>query len=358
MPRARFGALIGGLSLLGVAVLAACGGSGDEDSSEASPTSPTPASLTADENAYLDQVSAAYSLTETNFAKYGRILSQSFGTSDALLGALSEAGAGATFSPTLDALEEIDPPERFRLDHELLLDRIEAAVAADLAIAEAGENRDIVAFTVANKELSLVLGSLAVETSSDFCLRLGVFDQLCEPGDDLPGGEYGRSLNTIMRDFEFNWSPRVGSLIDTANPEQFGSVSYAPLISAEEYARLFALIAPEVEDVLVSVRESIEALDPGDEFAADHDRLLQYFDGVADAFRTVYQAVEDEDRVSRLRSIEGQLANWCSARQDFVDSGTDSISFVGVHFPGPPPGDFPAPPPGAPAPPPDPCGAA
>ncbi|MEE8385113.1 MAG: hypothetical protein V3S01_04280 [Dehalococcoidia bacterium] len=344
--------------MLGVAVLAACGGSGDEDSSEASPTAPTaptPVSLTTDEIAYLGQVRAAYRLTEANFAKFGRILGQSFATSDAMLGALSEAGAGTTFSPTLDALEEIEPAERFRVDHNLLLEKIEAAVAGDLAIAEAGENRDIVAFTVGNKELSLVFGTLAFETSSAFCLGLDINPpNLCEPGDDLPGGEYGSNLNTIMRDFEFNWGPRVGSLIDTANPDQFGAVSYAPLISAEEYDRLFALIAPEVEDVLVSARESIEALEPGDEFAADHDRLLLYFDGLANSFGAVYQAVEDDDRVSRLRSIEGQLANWCSARQDFLDSGTDFMAIVGVHFPGPPPGDSPAPPPGAP---PDPCGA-
>jgi hypothetical protein len=354
MPRIRFGVLIGGLSLLGVAVLAACGGSGDEDSSEASPTAPTPASLRPDERAYLDQVRAAYSLTETNFANFNRILGQSFASSDALLGALSEAGAGTTFSPTLDALQEIDPPERFRLDHELLLDKIEAADASDRAVAEAGENRDIVAFTVANKELSLALGSLAVETSSAFCFGLEVFPHLCEPGDDLPGGEYGSSLNTIMRDFELNWGSRVGSLVDTANPEQFGGVSYAPLISAEEYARLFALIGPEVEDVLVSVRESIEALDPSEEFVTDHDRLLQYFDGVADGFRALSQAVEDDDRVSRLRLIGDQQADWCSARQDFFDSSSNFIVIVGVHFPGPPPGDFPSPPPDAP---PDPCGA-
>ncbi len=203
-----------GATLLAVTLLAACGDSDNGDSSEASATQlPTGSDepLSDDEGDFLRRVGIAFRQSQTNFDKFSRILSQEHASAEALLSALSEAGAGTSFDPVIEALDELQPPERFRADHEVALEAMRAAAAADRDIGQAAEDGDIVAFTLGNMQLGLLQGEFALNVSPEYCEAPDNAPRSCQR--DAGGGEYGLELRSIMSRFQAEFSPRVGALM-------------------------------------------------------------------------------------------------------------------------------------------------
>ena len=326
-------ALAVGAAILGVTLLAACGG--DNESSEATPTAEVVATVSPDEQDYLRRVSIAFRQSGPNFEKFRGILIQSFASADAFLGALKEAGAGTTFDPVLEAFERLDPPERFRADHDVALEGIRTEVAADRKVGQAAEEGDIGAFTVANTELGLIQARLALAVSAPFCQAVFTLDhptsRFCAGDGDVPGGAYGKELHSIVKQFDAEFAPRVEALRDTADPELFGAVSYAALIAPEDYYNLFELIGPDLGNLLDETHDKIHDLDPSDEFRDDHNRLLQYFDEQVELFQEFSQAVEAQDRPERLRVIQQLGTVFCEAAGDF---SSDFRPIVSIHFGG------------------------
>lgn len=312
-----------GAALLAAALLAACGGSGDSGSSDdtgndgSAQDTASDEPLSDDESDFLRRVGVAFRQSQTNFDKFSRILSQEQESAEALLGALSEAGAGTTFDPVIEALEELEPPERFRADHEVALEAIRAIAAADRDIGQAAEDGDVVAFTVSNMQLGVLQGELALGVSPEYCEALSN-----DPGDsplcerDAGEGEYGMELHSIMSRFKAEFPPRFGALMgpDTG---LFAAVTFAPVLTAEDYSRLDAAVEADIEDVLERTRRDVQALDTPAEFQADHDRLLQFLDETLGVVQAALQAGEQQDSIQRMEVLERGRVAFCGTAEDF-----------------------------------------
>lgn len=312
-----------GAALLAAALLAACGGSGDSGSSDdtgndgSAQDTASDEPLSDDESDFLRRVGVAFRQSQTNFDKFSRILSQEQESAEALLGALSEAGAGTTFDPVIEALEVLEPPERFRSDHEVALEAMRAVAAADRDIGQAAEDGDVVAFTVGNMQLGVLQGELALGVSPEYCEALSN-----DPGDsplcerDAGGGEYGMELHSIMSRFKAEFPPRFGALMgpDTG---LFAAVTFAPVLTAEDYSRLDAFVGADIKDVLERTRRDVQALDAPAEFQADHDRLLQFLDETLGVVQAALQAGEQQDSIQRMEVLERGRVAFCGTAEDF-----------------------------------------
>ncbi len=321
--------------MLAVTLLAACGGSDNGDSSEASATQvPTGSDdpLSDDENDFLRQVGTAFRQSRANFDKFSRILSQEQESAEALLRALSEAGAGTTYDPVIEALEELEPPERFLADHEVALEAMRASAAVDRDIGQAAEDGDIVAFTLANMQLGLLQGELALNVSPEYCEAPDNAPRFCER--DAGGGEYGLELRSIMSRFEVQFAPRVEALMGP-DPELFAAVTFAPVLTAEDYSRLDAVVGPAIKDALDEAERQVQALDAPSQFQTDHDRLLRYIDDMGSAVQAALEAGEQQDSIGRMEEVERARMVFCSAADDF---SPEFESIVDVHFDVPDPG--------------------
>lgn len=312
-----------GAALIAAALLAACGGPGDsgqpDDTGNEGGAQDTASDgpLSDDESDFLRRVGTAFRQSEANFDRFSRILSQEQESAEALLSALSEAGAGTTFDPVIEALEELEPPERFRADHEVALEAMRAIAAADKEIGQAAKDEDIVAFTVGNMNLGLLQGELALGVSPEYCeafINDPVIRPICER--DAGGGEYGLALRSIMSRFQAEFSPRIGALMgpDTG---LFAAVTFAPVLTAEDYSRLDAAVGADIEDVLERTRRDIQALDAPAEFQADHDRLLQFLDGALEVVQAALEAGEQQDSLRRTEVLQRGRAAFCSTADDF-----------------------------------------
>ena len=312
-----------GAALIAAALLAACGGSGDsgqpDDTGNEGGAQDTASDgpLSDDESDFLRRVGTAFRQSEANFDRFSRILSQEQESAEALLSALSEAGAGTTFDPVIEALEELEPPERFRADHEVALEAMRAIGAADKEIGQAAKDEDIVAFTVGNMNLGLLQSELALDVSPEYCeafINDPVNRPICER--DAGGGEYGLALRSIMSRFQAEFSPRIGALMgpDTG---LFAAVTFAPVLTAEDYSRLDAAVGADIEDVLERTRRDVQALDAPADFQADHDRLLQFLDGALEVVQAALEAGEQQDSLRRTEVLQRGRAAFCSTADDF-----------------------------------------
>ena len=310
-------------ALLAAVLLAACGGSGDSGPSEdtgndgGAQDTASDQPLSDDESDFLRRVGIAFRQSQANFDAFGRILSQEQESAEALLSALSEAGAGTSFDPVIEALDELQPPERFRTDHEVALEAMLAVAAADRDIGQAAADGDIVAFTLGNMQLGLLQGELALDVSPEYCEALSsdpVDMPLCER--EAGGGAYGLALHSIMSRFQAEFSPRVGALMgpDTG---LFAAVTFAPVLTAEDYSRLDAAVGADIEDVLEQTRRDVQALDAPAEFRTDHDRLLQFLDETLGVVQAVLQAGVQQDSIQRTEELERGRVAFCSTAEDF-----------------------------------------
>ena len=129
--------------LFAIVALVACGSGSDDTEVETIGPTTTPAGTpTANEQAYLDEVSASAALIEEQFAKFGEVFGGLYETRSALLFALEQAGAGTAFDSALAAMEALEPPEGFRAEHELALDGLRDLQRVDREVGLAVEGED------------------------------------------------------------------------------------------------------------------------------------------------------------------------------------------------------------------------
>ena len=112
--------------------------------------------LSPEEAEYFDQVAAANAEFGRRNSAFGAALGQSYTSTEGLLNALYEAGAGEAYAAVHEVAVAIEPPPRFAADHELFLVVLEEQVRIDRLIGEAARDGDIVKFEVNNHLLGLV----------------------------------------------------------------------------------------------------------------------------------------------------------------------------------------------------------
>jgi hypothetical protein len=295
---------------VGVLLIAACGG----DSEEADPTAAP--ELTQEDQTYLNQVRTAFRRSDSNFEKFRTALAQSFSSPEAILTALVDAGAGTTFDPVLEGLEELQPTERFAADHQILLRRAGELVATDQGIGEAAANEDIVAFELGNVELALLQGGMQLELSSEACDSLPDGPELCEPDRELPGGEYGAELNDVMRTLAVEFTPRVG-VLNEGPQGPFLALTFVPLYTPEELMELYGAVEADVMASLANASSEVAALEPTDDLEADHKLLLAWLEETSGIFEALFQSAGEDDRNERGSLQEQGRIAYCNTADDF-----------------------------------------
>ena len=311
------------LAPLVVALIAfvACGSDSDGPEVDADVPTATPAGTpTAAEQAYLDEVENAAGLLLENFARFAEVMSGVFATRGALFGALGEAGAGTAFDSGLAAMEALEPPERFRDEHELALDSLREFQRLDRQVGQAVADADLVAFALANVQLSELSAESPLQHSETFCLaRFIATPHLCERPDFSSSGGYGEGVYSIVSRIETDVGPAL-----------FGSE--LPALSDEEALEVLAAVAPGAIDALEQIESDVRALDPPAEFVADHDVLVEYlgdFLGIASERR---QAAERGDLEAVRAQLPLLIELFCGTANELSPTITP---FVVVHFGGP-----------------------
>ena len=247
------------ISLVAVTVLAACTSSDSAD---------------AQEREYFESVRAARALTEENFENFGAIFSQIWPVREALMSALVEAGVGDAFDGTVAALQEITPPVDLETDHELLLAGTTELSQLDQQAADAVKADDLITFSRYNGQLGIVGQRMLGRLSPAYCSSLSEPGEdpasACRSQDPVPGGTYGAELHEELRAF-FPAFMLVASV-----------TAFSLSLSPEELAMVIQTDIPEATSLIEDLRERVGALTPPDEFEADHDRLLAFFDALSD----------------------------------------------------------------------------
>lgn len=316
MPRRILFALL----LVALVAFVACGSDSSSETEADGPTATPAGTPTAAEQAYLDEVENAAGLLLENFAHFAEVMNGLFATRGALFGALEEAGAGTAFDSGLAAMEALQPPERFLDEHELAVDSLREFQRLDRQVGQAVEDADLVAFALANVQLTELSIESPLQHSETFCLaRFIGAPHLCERPDFSSSGAYGEGVYFALNRIETDVAPALlGSLL--------------PGLSDEEALEVLAAVAPSAIDALEQIENDVRALDPPAEFVTDHDILVEYlgaFLGIATDRR---QAAERGDLEAIQAQIPLLIELFCGAANDLSPTITP---FVVVHFGGP-----------------------
>ena len=274
--------------------------------------------LSAEEEEYFEEVRAAQALTESKFENFSAIFGQAWPLRSLLIGALLKAGVGTAFTGTLEALEELTPPERFRADHDRMVEATRESVRVDGEIAQAVNDDDLARFVLLNGELGQVNSSVAPGFSAAFCEHTDVGGALCGPAGPVPGGEYGERVHEALRRFEPGFRTATGVF------------AFPLTLRPEELAKVLVTQAPIFGKQLQEVRAQVGSLTPPEELRADHDRLVAYYDGFIDGVSKLTAAVEAGDVETAQRQLIGFQGQFCATRGSFSSSQFKEL--VGLHF--------------------------
>ena len=313
------------VSMAGVALLAACGGSGgSEDAGSAGPTAQPTLELTSLERDYLFQVKAAWDLFGTKAASFRGVFAQAWPTHERLFTALYDAGAGTAWVGSLEATEKLEPPRLFRDDHEILLAGLSEIIRIDAEIGETLKDGKLVEFVVLNSELGVTAGLLLTRLSPPVCQALVAPDAPnppCQSKEQLPGAEYGLQLELIMLRFETQLGPRLNI---------WGEM-FLPLADEETFLAGLSKVFPLLVSMTEATLEELSQLSPPEDLRADHDFLVQYVTNQRDRALEIIAAIEasDEEKVDKL--AETGLVTFCET-QDLLSA--DALAITHGHFAG------------------------
>ena len=97
----------------------------------------------------------------------------------------------------------------------------------------------------------------------EFCLAVERNSTFCQASDDLPGGEYGAEVHEVLR------------LNSLASLRLF---TFAVDMSPEERSLRLDQVQPRIESNLKAGGDAIKAIVPPDEYEAEHQALIPFFD--------------------------------------------------------------------------------
>jgi len=272
---------------------------------------------------YLAEVRRAEFSTAAIFQGFRTVFAQSYPVREALITALLQAGVGTPFIEKTAILEELDPPERFRGDHQIWLEAARELLRVDTEAAEAIDAGDLVRFSVLNGKLAGVDVAARIALSTAFCLNAGFVEEqtvLCTPVDSELEGEYQIAINDLIRGFmpEFATSR--------------GNIGFRLSLTPEELNQVLSETGANARDAFQGFATALDTVTAPEEMKADHERLQTFFDRAIDIVSEVYRLGQEND----LDGARGELLKlepaFCDARgnfesEDFKDAV--AIMFVG-----------------------------
>lgn len=282
--------------VLVVVLLAGCSGS-DE------PT-PTPADPTV---VYLDGLSELVSLRTDADKTFELLLGPVFpdwAPDDVqqfvLLNALREEDLAGTMQEIARRIQELDPPAELEADHSVLTSKLADQVRAADQIAIAIEDGDLPKIHLLKAELDSSLISSFASVSSKFCHA--AFANTAEQGGRvcqpiiLPGGEYGRSIDTLSRVFIAEFEPRA---------------SFAEGLNSDQLLEVLFYVQPAIVALFDDIIGQLQQITPPVEYEVGHQVLLDYFTELRSTAVAIDRAVaeRDESAVSREFTRSGDIGD-------------------------------------------------
>ncbi len=216
-------------------------------------------------------------------------------------------------------MEALEPPERFREEHELALDGFRDFQRVDRQVGQAVEDNDLVAFALANVQLAVLAVENPLQHSEAFCQArfAATTPHLCERPDFSSSGGYGEEIYAIFSRMETDVLPALAGQL--------------PALNDEEVLEVIDAVAPSALDALAQIGRDLQALDPPEEFEADHDRLARYLGELQDVATERQQAAARGDFDAAQMQIPLLIETFCATANEL----SPTISpFVVVHFGG------------------------
>ena len=246
----------------------------------------TPA--TQAETDYLASVNALETEVQDVFAEIGETLNTTYALKSVLYDALEKANLTAALESSLERVEQLAPPDRFRADHERFIELRQNAVQLSRQHDKAVEDDDIVEVFLIRAQFVVARSNFFINISPKFCAgiipeSIGVqaFDPRCGSDSPLPGGAYGVNLRAIMEQYQADFSSRVAS--------------FPLMMSPDEFFTALIRLNPEIEVAIEQALLAAQELEPPAEFLTDHGRLLQYFEENLQLSRAITSAARNRE---------------------------------------------------------------
>ena len=298
----------------------------------------TAACGSSSETAYLKQVREATGLFAAKNEAFGDAFGQTYALPQRLFDTLQAAGAGTAFVGSLEAIERLDPPERFRADHQRMVETYRELVRVDAEIGQSIANQDLIAFNLLNSQLGEISGLNAVGLSTAVCHATTDRDSpldVCAPSEPLPGGEYGAQLNVTVRRFQVLF-------------QAYNSATVGPVLP-DDLLAIASVQQPKAISLLQETLDEVKRLSPPADLLADHAVLIQYFEESLAGTLNMSSGVETGDSTMLQEEIFTSGQRLCETGQRFSPAFKPLVS---AHFEGspeicdgPPSGGNPPPPP-------------
>lgn len=273
--------------------------------------------LSGEEVDYLVNLAAAKAEFGTAQNEFSQSVNRSYQTTDEMLQALLDAGAGAAFVPYQQDVLELDPPARFAEDHEAVAAYLEDVLAIDAGIAEAAADRDVVGFVIGNEELRGAAVTLDEQTSTQVQFALGGPETRITP-TDLPAGDDGLLLWTILGDFDRRYGAE-------------GRFDYFGPLTDEQRARATVAVVPLLSPAIAATQASLADLALDGNLAADVAILRSHFDNVAGIHTDIAGAADAGDWTGVEEGVARLRTTWCTTG-DELSAGAAPIAVI--HFAG------------------------
>ena len=295
-----------------VILLAACSARGDEAAKRSGPPPRPTIPAIAEERlsdadlTYLREFDAAVASLGNLGTLSVDTLSSPFPDRDQLIAALRDAGY-ARFGTSVEGIEAMDPPGRFRADHArfaaFLGDFRPVATAIQRALDD--ENLATVALGAMQFRLRHAQAGMQFESPS-FCLHAfgpalevptEIWRAVCTTPKSLPGSAYGRAVFDRLTELGVAFGLRVSGVLNT--------------MTSDELLSYVAAVQPDVERAVATTADAMRTLTPPSEFRRDHAAMLQFLDEIGAANVAITAATSERD-------IDAVLAGFGESRDALV----------------------------------------
>ena len=252
-------------------------------------------SATDEDFVYFSEVQRAFDLFGSAAAAADQDALEGGDTRDAFFQGLLNAGVGTAFVPVLETLQTLEPTTHYAEDHGYLVSQVERLVATDAEIRDTVLAEDLAAFLLLNAQLARTNAEAALRLQPNLCRTLSRGQANCSSYEVNYDNEYAVALRKISAALQ-GASAASGQALGGPSGEE---PSLQDNLAPEEWS---GLIATLFGDRLAAEQEAIaalEELDPPEEFAADHARLI----ALIETTQAISAAFASEAAAGTLQSL-------------------------------------------------------
>lgn len=224
------------------------------------------ASDDSDEEAYIADLRVAIARLAEATDRQVDALQGVYPVRSELFEALEAADFPGTFRRVLPELEALEPPDSYRKDHEGWLAGVRDTVGLLDEFDRGLRERDLGVIYLNFGDAQVRLANTQSASRPEFCnavLRYG--PPICDTPESSVAGDYGEDVRPIFKEFLATFGPL--------------SASFPAALSGEERVANVTVQEPRIMAALETALSRIRALTPPEEFAADHEALIAYFEG-------------------------------------------------------------------------------